>query len=562
MPALTGGYLTLRTNAVKGQLNPHTAALDRPLTGAALEALNWVQKTRWKINKWVLDVALQCRDEGIPVEGLPRPDNIPLPDPLPEDVYAALPKEEQVKRRRQMEEIHSKNASLMGQRAAVYRRLSLAADLASFPALWFPHFCDFRGRLYPIAQELHPQGDSLTKGLLTFAEPVRLGANGQWWLYVVLANAMGHDKLPLQERADWTDNNLNLILATAKDPLAYIDFWAHEDVDSPWEALSLCFEVAQLCEWAALGNRVEDFESTVPVRLDATCSGIQHLSALMRDEASARCVNVLPTGKREDIYSDVANKVKQFVATDAAKGNPLAVQWLGKIGRKTVKRAVMTTPYGVTESGIAEQLVNDGFCNHFRGEDRRKAAAYLRDCIVGALDESIGQPRRAMQYMQDVARFLAENNLPLQWTTPAGFTVRQAYYETHETRVETLIGDVSLRREKPEAGLVVRKQCAAAAPNVVHSFDAAHLCRTAVAMKRDGVRDLAFVHDSFGTHAGHTDTLSQRLREEFVAIYSRPALEEWRQSVIVHSGRDDIPPIPKLGALDVSKVLESEFFFS
>lgn len=559
---LSGGYFSIRTQAVKSVVNPHTNNLERPIDGVSLDALNWIQKTRWRINKAVLAVAEQARDAGLDISGLPSSDNIPLPSPLSPEAFAALSKEERVKRSREMEEIHGKNAALAGRRAAVYRRMHLARDLAQFPTLWFPHSCDFRGRLYPTPQDLHPQGDTLTKGLLEFAEPVALGANGQWWLYVVLANSMGHDKLPLQERADWTDANLALVMACAKDPLAFADFWANDDVDSPWEALALCFEVARLGDWIALGNRPEEFLSHAPVRLDATCSGIQHLSALMRDEVSARAVNVKPTGRREDIYSDVAKVVKERVALDAAKGDPIALGWLGKVERKTVKRAVMTTPYGVTPKGIADQLVYDGFCSHFPKDQRKAAAMYMKDCIVGALDANIGQPRAAMHYMQGVARFLAEQGLPLQWTTPAGFTVRQAYYETDEKRIETLGGYVKLRVEKPEAGIVLRKQAAAAAPNVVHSFDAAHLCLTAVALKADGIRDLAFVHDSFGAHAGNADQLSLRLREQFVAMYSRPALAEWRDSVVAHSGRDDIPPLPDLGDLDVSAALESEFFFS
>lgn len=563
-----GGYLGIRSKVIKTVNNPHSEALARPLEGAALDALNWTQKTRWRINRAVLDAALAIKEEGFGVEGLPAAGDIPLPARLAAEVFESLTPEEKKKHLKDVENLRNRNAARAGQRAAIYRKLALAKDMASFPALWFPHFLDFRGRLYPLPQDLHTQGDTLTKGLLEFAEPVPLGDNGQWWVYVATANAFGKDKLPLQERADWTESNLGTIIATARDPLAFVDFWENLDAQgrpegSPWEALALCFEVAAIGQWIAAGNDASTFESHAPIRLDATCSGIQHLSALMRDELSAKAVNVLPTGKREDIYGDVSKVASAACALDAAAGNPLALTWLGKIGRSTVKRAVMTTPYGVTERGIVDQAINDGFCNHFpSGKERYAGAEYLKDKIVGALDANIGQPRRAMQYFQEVARFLGEHDIPLQWTTPAGFTVRQAYFRLGETRVETLIGKVTLRPEKPEAGLVLQKQTAAAAPNVVHSFDAAHLCLTAVAMKREGVRDLAFVHDSFGTHAGNTDTLSRVLREEFVAMYSKPALEQWRESVVAHTGRDDIPAIPELGTLDVGAVLSSEFFFS
>lgn len=560
---IPGGYLGIRSKTIKVLNNPHTEKLARPITGPSLEALNWTQKTRWRMNRQVLGVALELREQGLEVPGLPGANDYPLPAKLDDEVFAGLPKEERERLANERSALHTANAQRRGTRSAVYRRLELAKELASFPVLWFPHFLDFRGRLYPLPQDVHTQGDSMTKGLLEFAEPVRLGANGQWWTWLACANSFGHDKLPMQERVDWTEDNLGTILAAARDPLAFLDFWAHDDVDSPWEALALCFEVARLCQWVASHNAVTEFEGHAPIRLDATCSGIQHLSAMMRDELSARAVNVVPTGKREDIYSGVAKVAAAQAALDAANGNPMALLWLGKIGRKEVKRAVMTTPYGVTERGIVEQCIADGHCNHIpKGKDRWKAAEYLKDLIVGGLDANIGQPRRAMQYFQEVARHLADQNQPLQWTTPAGFTVRQGYYALDEKKVETLVGRVTLRPENPEAGLNARKQMASAAPNVVHSYDAAHLCLTACAMKREGVRDLAFVHDSFGTHAGNVDTMARGLREQFVGMYGPPALEQWRQSVIEHSGVQDVPPIPELGTLDVSNVLASEFFFS
>jgi DNA-directed RNA polymerase len=66
------------------------------------------------------------------------------------------------------------------------------------------------------------------------------------------------------------------------------------------------------------------------------------------------------TGDRRDIYSEVAERVAQRLNEDAGAGDELAKLWLGNVTRKTVKRAVMTSPYGVTERGIARQLMGDG----------------------------------------------------------------------------------------------------------------------------------------------------------------------------------------------------------
>jgi len=579
---ITGGYLSLRTRAVKApeHRSAHTGAVDRPLDGASLEALNWIQKTRWTLNREVLGVVEAAVKDGHALASIPPANNLPELPRLDDAAYQALKSDKTPEGKKALAayikpraDIYSKNKQMEGERFKLFRMLDLGQQLAKADVLWFPHTCDFRGRVYPTAQDLHTQGDSLVKGLLTFAEKQRIGANGQWWLYVALANAFGQDKIALQARADWTSDNLSHILATARDPLACQDFWANDKVDSPWEALALCFEIARMADHEAMyGSRaVASFESHIPVRLDATCSGIQHLSAMMKDPLSAACVNVLPTGKREDIYGDVAKVALQRIALDAVGPDEakrlLAQKWLGKVERKTVKRAVMTTPYGVTAPGIKDQLIADGFCDHFeRGVERYQAAEYLKDVVIAALDANIGAPRAAMNYFQEVAQSLAEREIPLAWTTPAGFTVRQAYRKSDLKRIETLLGSklvkfqVSVPNE--EAGLDRRKQKSSAAPNVVHSYDAAHLCLTAQAMKAEGIRDMAFVHDSFGTHAGHVDTLNHHIRDQFVQMYAGPALEQWRESVMHHAGVDDVPALPTLGSLDVTCVRDSEFFFS
>lgn len=77
---------------------------------------------------------------------------------------------------RERERIHTENARNAGMRLKLWGLLQMADELADFPALWFPHYADFRGRFYPRPQDLHTQGDSLVKGLLEFSEPVAITA--------------------------------------------------------------------------------------------------------------------------------------------------------------------------------------------------------------------------------------------------------------------------------------------------------------------------------------------------------------------------------------------------
>jgi len=54
---------------------------------------------------------------------------------------------------------------------------------------------------------------------------------------------------------------------------------------------------------------------------------------------------------------------------------------------------------------------------------------------------------------------------------------------------------------------------------------------TALACKREGI-DFAAVHDSFWTHPGHVGVMRNHLRAQFVDLYSRPILEDFRDSLV------------------------------
>lgn len=111
----------------------------------------------------------------------------------------------------------------------------------------------------------------------------------------------------------------------------------------------------------------------------------------------------------------------------------------------------------------------------------------------------------------------------------------------------------------------VSKQASAFPPNYIHSLDASHMMMTADACARHGIA-FAGVHDSFWTHAADVDTIRREIREQFVALYSQPLLEQLRadmQLSLEEAGSDAVlPPPPATGELDLKCVLDSTYFFN
>ena len=86
---------------------------------------------------------------------------------------------------------------------------------------YFPHNLDFRGRAYAVGPHLQYLGDDLARGLLLFAKPKPLGPTGLYWLKVQLANLYGKDKLSLDGRVAWSDEQLGsgVIERVAQSPV-------------------------------------------------------------------------------------------------------------------------------------------------------------------------------------------------------------------------------------------------------------------------------------------------------------------------------------------------------
>ena len=100
-------------------------------------------------------------------------------------------------------------------------------------------------------------------------------------------------------------------------------------------------------------------------------------------------------------------------------------------------------------------------------------------------------------------------------------------------------------------------------PNFIHSLDAAALTKTVVRCMDGGMTDFAMVHDSYGTHSPNMHILSQVLREAFVEMYQEnDVLQQLRDHACYTIGDNTLPLPPPKGTLDLSKVLESQYFFA
>ena len=575
-----GGFLTpiLQVPLVKnlsGTPNDYLKDHEMPKVYRAINAL---QDTAWCINKRVLEVAQHFieLDKEIPeldITSGSELDFVPRPAELPVDAT----NEEYAHFKATYPEIHAewkkasriayrKQISDRGKRLLLVSQLATAMKFKDEPELYYCYNLDWRGRIYPLQSGgcPNPQGNDLSKALLKFANGVALGAEGAKWLSMLGANTFGDDKLPMSERWAWAKAHEKDILMVAKDP--YANTWWFE-ADEPFKFLAFCFEWS---DYVASGYSSE-FISYLPVPLDGSCSGIQHFSALLLDERGALATNVIngDEDKPSDIYAEVAKEVSKAVEIDAANGVLEAKPLVGKVDRSVTKRNTMTTPYGVSRDGMKEQLLTELNPKDYTFVDTSFArmCVYLADRNREGIEKVVVASKDAMAFLKDMARVANKEDKAIFWTTPSGFLVRQRYLKFASKRVDTFWGGTRIRLNVGEETSKIdhTKTVNGQSPNYVHSMDASHLVLTVDACLDKGVENFGMIHDSFATHAGNTDKLRDTLREEFVKMYSENQLARFRDEIasqLSPKNAKKLPEIPKQGNLDITKVLNSTYFFS
>lgn len=403
--------------------------------------------------------------------------------------------------------------------------IGLAKLLINVNEFYFPIELDWRGRVYCQSSYISFQGNELAKSLILFKNGKTLCNNGLYYLKIYGANLYGIDKESIISRIKWIDSNhqniidMNLdFILKASEPLIFIAF---------------CFEYRNYF------NNPKDFVSRLPILLDATCSGLQHLSAMVGESTIAKNVNLLesdPNMKPHDFYQfciDLINKkIKDFT-----EENPLYIR-LSKLNltRSVIKQSIMTIPYNVTKRGILMQLEEYFEWIKIDGNNllkpkwnndpvfiNKKELYQLAKIIHETLYEEHPRLKELVNYLNKITELLYDLNLPIIWKTPSGLVIRQKYTKFKKIRVKPSLNKTSTTYTIliPTDQIDLNKQRAAFMPNICHSMDASNISLMInTLIKQNKYINLFTVHDCFASTADSIQTINIVVRIAFLMLYS------------------------------------------
>ena len=494
--------------------------------------LNQIQKVAYTLNPFTVKVAETLLEKGIGVGKFVPIFELPLP-PKPPDIDTN--KESRKDYRRRAAEVMNINAQAYGRSCRTRMTMNAVKIFKDKKKFFVPFSFDYRGRCYPIPAFLTPQDTDFGKSLLNFHEKAFMTPEAEGWLAFQVATTYGLDKETMTKRQQWVRENVDLISRIATDPIRNICDW--ENAAEPWTFLAACEEYYFTCIDCS-----RDYTS-LPVAVDATCSGLQVLAGLCRDASTARLCNVLPSERPQDAYRVIAEESKPSI--------PESIRWAWD--RKTTKRTVMTVPYN------AKPFSNR---TYIRNALKEKGVEIEKDdltatvkAVRNAMDVVVPGPMRVMKWIEwEVGEAIRNGLTELTWTTPSGFVVTQRLMKKIVEVISLqLLGrcEVSVATDDSDE-VDVKHHKNATAPNLIHSLDASLLHLSALSFRAP----LAVIHDSVLARATDMGQLSDTVRQTYMHLFAEnDYLNDWASQI----GAQTEPPI--IGDLEPERVIESTYFF-
>lgn len=571
VPPIDCGYLTVHRRIVTGRNGPMGMRTDAQETDHAEIANRVMAGTAWAVNTEMLD--------AIEADG-----NCSLWDKTLEACAG--------------------NSSTQQFILAAHKRE------AATKQFYLPIYMDFRGRCYPRTTWLNYQGNDLQRSLLMFQHSgAEVGCNRETShhgiaLALHLSSRFGGpdklDKAPLLERLAWMDDLGAMPRHRAEQDIL-------NTADEPLTCLA-AYKLLKLDQW-----------DSIPVQMDGTCNGLQHLSALFRDHEAAPYVN-LTESTYEDTPADIYQKVADLLLTEM-QALMYVTPWVGRIlkacvsvDRKLCKKPVMVLPYGGTLQSVADALEasilaqkpidklwkeclrmgHDGFAcpdhtaianGYMAFKDRplerhplfhsdvRQMAVLLWGCICQVIPKAM----QAMSALREIAKKVGDQ--ALSWETPSGLWVVHAYPKSASQRLQLK----GLHLAKEVRGLRINagrdevdphKHVTGLVANFIHSLDASHLVKTMLLASRHSPVSFGAIHDCLLCRPTDAERVGGAVRDAFAGMYGgNPLLGRVRLAEVGGTEWVEYPSwyafaeavgveLPDIGTWQPSQVIESKWFFS
>jgi hypothetical protein len=430
--------------------------------------------------------------------------------------------------------------------------LSIAETFSKVDKIYFPVRLDFRTRIYCDTEYFDYQKNDLAKGLISFANPGRITKYDEEvikYFKAYGANMYGHglDKKSLNTRVKWTDENSDKIFN-----FEYNDLIDKADSDTKVCFISFCFEYKRFIEFVNNIDRVY-FYTYLPIQLDATCNGYQHLALLTKEVELLSKLNLDKSTHDDDpndfyrfilditrkhIQSEI-NRLESLAELDSKEQeyfNSLKVLKEVDLARSIIKQVTMKDSYSAGVPRLIKDVLNDSdFTKHETGvkggsyytykDSEQQISRY--DIMIFIL--SLKHVTRLIapkiseltKYLNGIVSICSKLEMPIPWLLPNGAEIAQSYLIEETRKIAAFSFTKSrytFKRYLP-GKYDVKHQKRAIRPNFIHSLDASTIALLYKNLQDHNI-DLYTVHDCFAVTANHVPILIYKLKKVYIKLYS------------------------------------------
>lgn len=520
-----GGYLlndVLSTDSLlKNNRNNklHTIIRD---DNVIYDLVNNISSVGYKINKDVLDFLLYYRQDYF------KDDLVDI-----NYIHPLLEKTKLSKREK------TELDSYLSKKELEENILGLASVYSHIPCFYIPVNLDFRGRLNCIPEFLNYQSNELAKSLLLFSKAEKIDKTDKGsidYLKLFGATSFGLDKKSVEDRLQWVESNIYDIVNFRNGELII-------KAKNKYLFLAFCFEYNRWLDCLE-NHEISHFDTYLPIQLDATCNGFQHLSLLSLDPKLATEVNLSQSSwkdKPKDFYSFLVSNLMDHFKTELENNKQLALNTREgykrlinfNLQRYIIKKSIMTIPYNVSTFQLINYIIENfrrlDNSEWFYTEDEKLKLKYSDFALLGnglrqVLDYKFPKLNLLLSYLDNLAKVCTILEIPILWTLPSGLEVKQSYITEDEIRIKPFfyIKKTFVLKVPNKSKYNNAKQVRAFMPNLVHSLDAASLALL-LDFYFQGTKDIKniyTVHDCFAVTANNVSNLLDLLKLTYVKIYS------------------------------------------
>lgn len=530
--------------------HPHTGSLD---------CVNGLSKVAFKINLQVLEF-LNC--EGINKNLLiahDDPDLIKLINNKP-------------KNRDKLNKLKSKFSKYI-----LEVNLMSIAHVFKDETFYMPIRMDQRTRLYAVTDYLNYQGSNLAKSLLLFNEAGSLRKSDHKAItylkaYGAICFGNGIEKLSLKGREKWVDDHSEEILNFRNNDIL-------SKAEDKYTFISFCFFFEKLNKFLSNDCEYKPFYTNLPIQLDATCNGYQHLALLSKDPKALAKLNLTKASidtPPKDLYQILVLEIREFILKlndvnsdehkkyvnldeDSLIENKVfkvksdkeisfeSVKKLAKFdfNRSMVKKAVMTFIYNASSLSQKKYITNE--LESTRLPESNRLVWYhqefgegnpdLRQELTGSdiftwlkcfrlvVKDILPKVDLIARYIKQVVTIFNILDMAVPWVLPTGTIISSYYQQSKELRIKSLnvlSSKINLTGYLNKLG--ARKQAVAVMPNLIHSLDASSISLLWSIIndslkEKAGSFSLYTVHDCFAVTADKVEMLIQSLITVYIKIY-------------------------------------------